>query len=136
MNRQKVHNKFGFVWTAASGTKFGFYYNDAKNNPIKLGKFFFNYSHAATTSQTIGSEFAYSWSDKKIEAKLAVAQNFNDTTNGKIKIDQDSNVDAVIKHQFNKTLTANFFSTLSLKSIVDSNKKKKLQIGLAFDFKF
>ena len=134
---QKVlNNEFGFVWTPASGAKFGIQHVAAEKKPLELGKFWFYFSHAATASQTIGSEFAYDWTSKKVDAKLAVAHKFNDTTNGKFKIDQDANVDAVIKHQYNQTLTANFVSAFSLKSIVESNKTKKLPIGLAFDFKF
>ena len=131
-----INNEFGFVWNPASGSKFGIQHVAGEKKPLNLGKFWFYFNHAATTNQTVGSEFTYDWTSKKVEAKLAVAHKFNDTTNGKLKIDQDANVDAVLKHQYNKTLTANFVTAFSLRSIVESNKTKRLPIGLAFDFKF
>jgi len=135
-NQGIINNELGFVWNPASGAKFGIQHVAAENKPLDLGKFWFYFSHAASASNTIGSEFSYEWQSKKVDAKLAVSHKFNDATSGKFKIDQDANVDAVIKHQYNSTLTANFVSAFSLKSIVESNKTKKLPIGLTFDFKF
>ena len=132
---QKV-SKFdwGFNWYASQGANFGIKHEGV--SPVQLGKFWVFFNHAATASQTVGTEFAYDWATKKVGAKVGVWQKFNDATQGKFKLDNEGKVDAVLKHKYNDTVTASLATGFQLKGIVAENKSKSFPIGLAFDFKF
>lgn len=132
---QKV-SKFdwGFNWNAAQGANFGIKHEGV--SPLQLGKFWVFFNHAATTSQIVGTEFAYDWATKKVGAKVGVSQKFNDATSGKFKIDQEGKVDAVLKHKYNDTVTASLTTGFNFKGVVADQKSKAFPTGLAFDFKF
>ena len=127
---------FGFNWSPAAGSNFGILHNAVSDKPFEFGKFWLYFNHAATTSQVVGTEFAYDWNKKVVEAKLGVSHKFNDSTSGKFKIDQAAKVDAVLKHKYNDTVTASLATGFDLNGIVSSSKSKKFPVGLAFDFKF
>ena len=131
-----LKNEFGVTWSPADGSRIGVHHVAQDNKPAELGKFWFYFNHAATSAQTIGSVFGYDWNTKQVEARLGVANKFNDTTSGKFKIDQDGKVDALLKHQYNNTVTATFVTGFNLKTIVETQKTKSLPVGLAFDLKF
>ncbi len=131
-----VSNEVGFTWSPATGSRFGILHRGADKKPLDIGKFWLYFNHAATSSQVVGTEFAYDWSSKAVAAKLGYSQKFNDSTSGKFKIDQDAKVDAVLKHQYNSTVTVSLATGFSVRSIVESQKSKAFPVGLAFDFKF
>lgn len=125
---------WGFNWNAAQGANFGIKHESA--SPLQLGKFWVYFNHAASSSQIVGTEFAYDWTSKAVAAKLGVWQKFNDATTGKFKIDNQGKVDAVFKHKYNDTLTASLATGFNLRGVIAENKSKAFPIGLAFDFKF
>lgn len=127
---------FGFNWAPAAGSNFGLLHAAVSDKPFALGKFWVYFNHAATSSQVVGTEFAYDWGKKVVEAKLGVSHKFNDATSGKFKIDQAAKVDAVLKHKYNETVTASLATGFDLNAVVSSSKSKKFPVGLAFDFKF
>lgn len=127
---------FGFNWSPAAGSNFGLLHAAVSDKPFELGKFWLYFNHAATASQIVGTEFAYDWGKRVVEARLGVTHKFNDATSGKFKIDQNARVDAVLKHKYNDTLTASLASNFDLGAVVASSKSKKFPVGLAFDFKF
>lgn len=132
---QKVQKfDWGFNWNAAQGANFGIKHEG--NSPVALGKFWVFFNHAATSSQTVGTEFAYDWATKKVGAKVGATQKFNDATSGKFKLDNEGKVDAVLKHKYNDTVTASLATGFNLMGIVAENKSKGFPVGLAFDFKF
>ena len=131
-----VKNEFGVTWSPADGSRVGIHHVAEDNKPAQLGKFWFYFNHAATSAQTVGTVFGYDWNKKEVSARLAVANKFNDSTNGKFKVDQDGKVDAVLKHQYNSTVSASFVTSFNLKTVVETQKTKALPVGLAFDFKF
>jgi hypothetical protein len=132
---QKI-SKFdwGFNWNAAQGANFGIKHES--QSPVSLGKFWVFFNHAATSSQTVGTEFAYDWATKNVTAKVGATQKFNDATSGKFKLDNEGKVDAVLKHKYNDTVTASLATGFNLMGIVAVNKSKAFPVGLAFDFKF
>lgn len=137
LRAQKIlTNEVGLTWCPATGSRFGVLHRAVDKKPLEIGKFWLYFNHAATSSQVVGTEFAYDWSSRAVAAKLGYSQKFNESTSGKFKIDQDAKVDALLKHQYNNTVTVSFASSFSLRSIVESQKSKALPVGLAFDFKF
>ena len=131
-----LKNEFGVTWSPADGSRIGVHHVAQEGKPLELGKLWFYFNHAATSAQTIGTVFGYDWNSKQVEARLGVSNKFNDSTSGKFKIDQDGKVDALLKHQYNSTVTATFVTGFNLKTIVETQKTKSLPVGLAFDFKF
>jgi Eukaryotic porin len=134
---QKIlSNELGLTWSPATGSRFGLLHKGADKKPLELGKFWLYFNHAATSSQVVGTEFAYDWSTKAVAAKLGYSHKFNDSTSGKFKIDHDAKVDAILKHQYNNTVTVSLATGFSLRTIVESQKSKAFPVGLAFDLKF
>lgn len=126
---------FGFNWVLADKANLGFKHESVNKKALELGKLFLYVNHAASASQTVGSEFALNWATKAIEAKLGVAHKFNGETSGKFKVNQDGHLDAVLKHKINDQITAAFVTGMSLKTIVATQKHKFLPVGLSFDLK-
>lgn len=137
LQTQKItKNEIGLNWSPAKGAIFGLLHQAPSDKPLEIGKFWVYFNHAATSSQVVGTEFAYDWSKKAVEAKLGASHKFNDTTSGKFKIDHNAKVDAVLKHKYNDTVTVSLATGFSLKTIVVEQKSKALPVGLAFDLKF
>jgi hypothetical protein len=128
---------FGWNWTPVAGANFGIKHSGPAAKPLSLGRFWVYFNHAASATQTVGTEFSYDWAHKdSLAAKLGVSQKFNDATSGKFKVDNQGQVDAVLKHKYNETVTASLATGFSFRGIVASGKSKAFPVGLAFDFKF
>lgn len=71
---QKVSKfDFGFNWSPAEKSNFGLLHSAVSDKPMELGKFWLYFNHAATASQIVGTEFAYDWGKKVVEARLGVS---------------------------------------------------------------
>ena len=125
----------GFNWVLGSGANLGIKHESTDKKALNWGRFLLYVNHAASATQTVGSEFALNWQTKAVEAKLGVTNKFNDDTTGKFKVSQDGHLDAVLKHRINSQITAAFVTGVSLKTIVATQKHKFLPIGVSFDLK-
>lgn len=83
----------------------------------------------------MGTQFTLDWQKKVVEARLGLANKFNDDTTGKFKVNNHGYVDALLKHKVNNSVTASLATGFSLKGIIADQSAKKLPIGLCFDVK-
>jgi len=97
----------------------------------KFGLFFF---HAPSAINTVGSEFTYNWADKKLEAKLGLTHKFDDNNTGKIKVNHEGKVDALLKHKCCESVTAVAVTSINVKDFANQ-KGKNLPLGVSFDLK-
>ena len=52
---------FGFNWVPSAGAQVGLKHESTNEKAIEFGKFFLLFSHAASASQTVGTEFTLDW---------------------------------------------------------------------------
>lgn len=126
---------FGFSWSPATAAYLGFKHESVNKKALEFGKFFVYVNHAANSTQTVGTQFAFDYKTKAGSASLGLAQKFNNDTQGKFKVNDNGYVDALLKHRINDTVTASLATGFSLKSIVADQKIKRIPVGLSFDLK-
>jgi hypothetical protein len=102
---------------------------------IKVGTFFFYLNHAANANQTVGSEFSFDSQKNTVSANIGLSHKFNDDTSAKFKIDRDGQVNTLLKHKLNNSLTASVTTGFNLTTIVAKSTTQSLPLGLSFDLK-
>jgi len=122
-------------WGLANGANIGLKHESANAKALEFGKFLVHVNHAANANQTVGTQFSFDYKTKATDASLGLAHRFNNETSGKLKVNEAGYVDFLLKHKFNDFVTASLASGISLRSIIDKQKHKKIPLGLAFDLK-
>jgi hypothetical protein len=103
---------------------------------LNVGTFYLYFIHAANSNQTVGTEFFYTPSDKgSVGCRVGLAQKFNEETSAKVKLDSNANLDGVLKHQLNSSITATLGTGLNLTSVVSAKDTRQLPFSLGFDIK-
>jgi hypothetical protein len=98
---------FGVVYEPAEKLLVGFKHESAKDLPkYSPGKYFFYFYHQASAVNTVGTEFVLDWQKKVIETKFGLTHKFDDNNTGKVKVNHNGQVDALLKHKFSDVLTA------------------------------
>lgn len=100
-----------------------------------MGKFFLYYFHKASLANTVGSEFTLDWQKKVVEAKLGLAHKFDDNTTGKVKVNNNGQVDALLKHKLSEVVTGVIVTSVNVKDFAHGSSKSPLPLGLSFDLK-
>ena len=114
----------------------GFKHESTNKAAIELGKFWFYFFHAASASQTLGTEFSLNWAKKEeTTVRLGYAHKFSDDTSGKVKVDDKGKVDGLLKMKLSNTATAAVVTSTSI-SDYTSGKTQGLPLGFFFDLKF
>ena len=127
---------FDLNWEPTTGAFLGIKHESTSKETIKPGKFIFFFHHIISNYQTVGTEFAFDYQKRAVAAKLGLLHKFNDTTSGKIKLNQAGYVDVALKHKFSELLTAGVVTGASLHGLIAEQKTKSLPIGLSLDLKF
>lgn len=105
----------GLSWTPVPKVTVGLKHESVDKLNVSLGKELFYLHHVASSVNTVGTEFSINWANSIVSARAGLSHQFNDETSGKLRVDQDGNVDAALKHRFNNNVTAGVvFSNISL----------------------
>lgn len=107
----------------------------ANKEELAFGKFFLYFYHAASSTNTVGTEFLLNWESKRMEARLGALHKFSDDVSGKIKVNHEGRVDGTLKYKLSEVVTATATTGLCVKNITDA-KSGALPLGLQFDLKF
>ena len=128
---------WGLTWSPAGSAYIGLKHESSSKakSALSFGKFFLFVNHAATQSQVVGTEFTLDWATRVVQARLGFLHRFNSDTTGKFKVNEIGQVNAVLKHKINSSITATFATGFSLKGIIAEQKSKSLPVGLSFDIK-
>jgi hypothetical protein len=126
---------FGVSWAPADKAFVGLKHESLNKDALEFGKFFLFFQHAATLSQTVGTEFILDWQKRVLDARLGLWHKFNDDTSSKVKVNHHGFLDALIKHRVNGNVTVIATTGFNLRAVVAEQKAKSLPLGLALDLK-
>jgi hypothetical protein len=126
---------FGFTWSPADNAFVGLKHESTSKDALQFGKFFLFFQHVASQSQTVGAEFALDWQKKAIAARLGYLHKFNSESSAKVKVNDNAQVDLLLKHKYNSNVTFTVASTFNIRQVVAQSKTSALPIGLGFDIK-
>jgi hypothetical protein len=80
-----------------------------------MGKFALMFNHRLSSSRVLGTEFIYHHLSQSTKARFGLTHQFEEGTNGKVKIDQEGNVNGVLKHKVSDSTTMSLTSGINLK---------------------
>ncbi len=135
MEPKKENNKltkydFGINFEPANNSYVALKHETIPNDEkVALGKFFLYFYHVASTTNTVGSEFALNWQTKKVNARLGLLHKFSDDVTSKLRLNDEGKVDGVLKYKISDSVTASVTSGLSVKNITDA-KSGALPLGV------
>lgn len=126
---------WGLTWQPAAGAFVGLKHESTSKDTLQLGKFFLYFHHYASAAQTVGTEFSLDWQKKVVSARLGLAHKFNEETSGKLKVNQEGELFATLKHKINNNVTAGLTSGFSVSQVITQQKAKKVPLGVSLDLK-
>jgi hypothetical protein len=125
----------GVVFEPSDNALVGLKHESLNKDKHELGKFFLFYFHKASLANTVGSEFSFDYQKKVVEAKLGLSHKFDDNTSGKIKVNNNGTVDALLKHKLSEVVTASVVTSVNVKDFANQKSRSPLPLGIAFDLK-
>ncbi len=133
-------NKFptyhaGVVFEPSDNALIGVKHESVNKDKVELGKFFLYYFHRASLANSVGSEFSFDYQKKLVEAKLGLSHKFDDSTTGKIKVNNNGTVDALLKHKLSEVVTTSVVTSVNVKDFANGKSKSPLPLGISFDLK-
>lgn len=105
----------GVVFEPSDNALIGLKHESINKEKLEVGKFFLYYFHKASIANTVGSEFTLDWQKKVVEARLGLSHKFDDNTTGKIKVNNNGTVDALLKHKLSEVVTASVVTSVNVK---------------------
>ena len=127
---------FGVSWEPVPGASFGISHVSTSSESLSIGKLLFYFNHAASTFNTVGSEFTLDWAKKAVSYRGCIQHKFSDDTAAKFKVNQAGLVDIAVKHRFSSMFTLGLVSALNLQDLTLAQKTATPPIGLSLDLKF
>jgi len=93
----------GLLYEPSKDNFIGVRHESVDKEKLNIGKLFFYFFNASNAHNTVGSEFSLNWQNKEVQAKFGIAHKFDDagTNTGKVKINNEGQIDAAIKHKIN-----------------------------------
>jgi hypothetical protein len=114
----------------------GLKHDSTSKDKIQVGKLHLHFHHAATASQTLGTEFVLEYQKRVLEARLGYLHKFNADSSAKFKVNHHGYLDAVFKHRVSSAAILGFATGFNLKNAVAEKKGASLPFGLSLDLKF
>ena len=65
----------------------------------------------------------------------AAGYKFDDSTTGKIKVNNNGTVDALLKHKLSEVVTTSVVTSVNVKDFTSGKTKSPLPVGISFDLK-
>jgi beta-galactosidase/beta-glucuronidase len=127
---------FGVSWEPTKGASFGLSHVSTNSEKLSIGKILFYFNHAASSFNTVGSEFALDWEKKAVSYRGCIQHKFTDDTSAKFKVNQAGLVDIAFKHRFSSMFTLGLVSALNLQDLTVAQKTATPPIGVSLDLKF
>lgn len=113
-NKKVEGYNFGVSHAPKDNFHIGVKHESTAKDKFDLGKFFFYFYHAASATQTIGTEFSLNWASKAVTARAGLSHKFSDDTSGKIKVDHQGQSDFVVKHKISDSVTGTLTSGMKI----------------------
>lgn len=136
VSKKLVNYEVGAVWEPKDNVTIAAKHEvNTADGKIGFGKFLLMFHNRVSAARTLGAEYTYDHVKHTSSAKFGFTHRFADGTDAKLKVDQDANLNAVLKHKVSSNLTAAFTSGLNLKDF-HLQQTKPHPIGVQFDFKF
>jgi hypothetical protein len=66
---------------------------------------------------------------------LGLNHKFDDNTSGKVKVNNQGQVDALIKHKLSEVVTGVVVTSINVNDFTNGSAKSPLPLGFAFDLK-
>ena len=126
----------GLSWAPAPGVSVGVKHESLNKLNLELGRFLLYFNHVASSTNTIGTEFALNWATRVVTARTAILHRFNDDTSAKVRVNQDGNLDLALKHRVNANVTAGVVANLSALQIAHEQRVLQTPLGFSLDLKF
>jgi len=136
LNKKIVSYECGAVWEPKENVTVGLKHElSTADGKYGFGKFLLMFHNRVSSARTLGAEYTYDHVKHTSAARFGFTHRFADGTDAKVKVDQDANLNAVLKHKVSSHLTAAFTAGLNLKDF-HLQQTRPHPIGVQFDFKF
>jgi hypothetical protein len=126
----------GLSWEVAPSCFVGLKHDSTSKNSVQVGNVLLYLQHAATLTQTVGTEFVLDYQKRALAARVGYSHRFNDDSSGKVRINHHGYLDLALKHKVSNALTLGLVSGFNLKAAVAEKKSTALPFGVSLDFKF
>jgi|JI9StandDraft_1071089.scaffolds.fasta_scaffold253654_1 hypothetical protein len=136
LNKKLLKFECGATWEPKENLTVGVKHElNTADGKIGFGKFLLMFHNRVSEARSLGTEYIYDHVKHTSSARFGLTHRFADGTDAKLKVDNEANLNFLLKHKISSNLTAVFTTGLNLRDF-NLQQTKPHPIGVQFDFKF